>query len=42
MISVKGSFHELEAITEQKQIPTGTLVKVVQIADDNILVVQTL
>ncbi len=42
MISVKGSFHELEAITEHDRIPTGAVVKVVRIENNTILVVETL
>lgn len=42
MISIRGSFHELSAITEQGKIPTGAIVKVVKIESDNILVVETI
>ena len=39
MISVKGAFHELEAITERESIPSGSVVKVVRI-ENNILIVE--
>lgn len=41
MISINGSFHELEAMTEQEQIPSNSVVKVVSI-QDNILIVKTI
>jgi membrane protein implicated in regulation of membrane protease activity len=40
MISVNGAFHELEAMTENENIQSGTLVKVVDIENDNILIVE--
>ncbi|MFD1602028.1 NfeD family protein [Flavobacterium artemisiae] len=40
-VAVKGFIHELEAITENNQIESGTLVKVEKIAD-NTLVVKSL
>lgn len=40
MISVNGSFHELEAMTENNTIPSGSTVKVVRIENDNILIVE--
>ena len=40
MISVKGSFHELDAMTEQDKIASGAVVKVVRIESDNILIVE--
>ncbi len=39
MISVNGAFHELEAMTEHDKIPTGTVVKIVKIENENILIV---
>jgi hypothetical protein len=40
MISVKGAFHELDAMTEQGQIASGSVVKVVKIESGNILIVE--
>lgn len=40
MISVKGAFHELEAMTEHEAISSGSVVKVVRIEHDNILIVE--
>lgn len=42
MISVKGAYHELEAMTENDAIPSGTVVKVVRIEHQNLLIVETL
>jgi hypothetical protein len=42
MISVNGSFHELEAMTENDKIQSGALVKIVRIENDNILIVETI
>ncbi|KAF2507453.1 NfeD family protein [Flavobacterium foetidum] len=42
MISVNGAFHELEAMTEQDRIPSGSSVKVVRIENNNLLIVETL
>ncbi|WP_264535540.1 NfeD family protein [Flavobacterium sp. N1736] len=42
MISVNGAFHELEAMTENERIPSGTVVKVVKIENNNILIVETI
>lgn len=41
-ISINGAVHELEAITLGDSIPTGTTVKVVDIIDQKILVVEKL
>ena len=41
MISVNGAFHELEAMTEQEKIQSGSVVKVVKI-ENNILIVETI
>lgn len=41
MISIKGTFHELEAISEEtKKIETGSLVKVIKIENNKIVVVK--
>ncbi len=40
MISVNGTYHELPAMTELDKIPTGTMVKVVRIENENILIVE--
>ena len=42
MISVNGAFHELEAMTENDKIQTGSVVKVVKIENNNILIVETI
>lgn len=42
LISIKGAFHELDAITEHDQIQSGALVKVVDITHGNILIVETI
>ena len=42
MISVNGAFHELEAMTENEKIQSGTLVKVIRIENNNILLVETI
>ncbi|HLP28781.1 MAG TPA: hypothetical protein VK147_09080 [Candidatus Didemnitutus sp.] len=42
LISVKGAFHELEAMTENDTIQTGSFVKVVRIEHKNILIVETI
>ncbi len=42
MISVKGAYHELDAMTENDRIPSGTVVKVVKIENNNILIVETI
>ena len=41
-ISVNGSLHELDAITENDRIPTGSIVKIVDITSDNMVVVEKL
>lgn len=40
MISVNGAFHELQAMTESDSIPTGAVVKVVKIINEDILIVE--
>lgn len=42
MVSVKGAFHELDAMTEYEKIPSHTMVKVVKIINGNVLIVETL
>ncbi|HRO06898.1 MAG TPA: NfeD family protein [Ferruginibacter sp.] len=41
-VSVKGAFHEVDAVTEQDAIPSGTPVKIIQVMSGNILLVETL
>lgn len=41
-ISVNGSLHELDAISESDRIETGSIVKIVKITTDNIVVVEKL
>ncbi|HRI00920.1 MAG TPA: NfeD family protein [Saprospiraceae bacterium] len=40
MVSVNGTFHELDAMTENEKIETGSLVKIVRIENQNILIVE--
>jgi membrane protein implicated in regulation of membrane protease activity len=42
MISVNGAFHELEAMTENDKITTGSVVKVIKVENNNILIVETI
>lgn len=42
MVSVNGTIHELVAMTEEKKIQSGAIVKIVRIEDDNILIVETI
>jgi len=42
MISINGTFHELEAMTENDKIQSGSVVKVVRIENNNILIVETI
>ena len=42
MMSVKGSYRELDAMTENQKITTGTPVKVVKIENESIVIVETL
>ncbi len=42
MISVKGAYHELEAMTEKGKIPSGSTVRVVKIESNQILIVETI
>ncbi|MDZ4667260.1 MAG: NfeD family protein [bacterium] len=40
IVSAKGAFHELEAITENDSIPSGSMVKVVGVEGSNLLIVE--
>jgi hypothetical protein len=42
LISVNGSFHELDAMTENDKIPSGAVVKVKRIEKPNILIVENI
>lgn len=43
LVSVRGSVHELDAMTENEtKIPSGAVVKIVKILNENILLVETL
>lgn len=42
LISVNGSFHELDAVTEKDEIKTGSMVRITKIESGNLLVVETL
>jgi hypothetical protein len=39
-VSVKGSFHELDAITENEKIETSSTVRIIKIESDNLVVVE--
>lgn len=39
-ISINGSFHELDALTENDRIETGTMVKVIKIENNAVLIVE--
>lgn len=39
-ISVNGAYHELSAMTEEEKIPTGSLVKIVNIENNALLLVE--
>ena len=41
-VSVKGSVHELTAITLNERIPTGTLIKIIKIENNNLVLVEKL
>jgi hypothetical protein len=42
LISIKGAFHELDAMTENERIETGSIVKVVKIENGNILIIENI
>lgn len=39
-VSVKGSFHELDAITEKEKLETSAMVRIVRIESNNLVVVE--
>jgi hypothetical protein len=39
-ISVKGSVHEINAITENDRLPSGSLVRVIKIESNNLVLVE--
>lgn len=41
-VSVRGAVHELTAITNQERIPTGTLIKVIKVENNNLVLVEKL
>lgn len=40
LISVKGSYHELDAVTDNGTIPSGSIVKVIKVESNNLLKVE--
>ncbi len=40
MVSINGSVHELEAMTDGERIPSNSTVKIIKIENDNILIVE--
>ena len=42
LISLNGSFHELDAITEKDEIKTGSMVRIIKVESGNLLEVETL
>lgn len=42
LISIKGSVHELDAMTENNKIAVGAVVKVVKIENESVLIVETI
>lgn len=42
LVSVNGAVHELEAMTEEKEIRSGSVVKVVRYENQNIVIVETI
>ncbi len=40
MVSVAGAYHELQAMTYSDRIPSGTMVKVIKIENEDILIVE--
>lgn len=42
MVSVKGSTHELDAMTRQEKLMTGSAVRVVEIEGGNVLIVESI
>lgn len=41
-VSVNGTVHELNAITDNEELTTGSMIKVLEIVDDNLVLVQSL
>jgi hypothetical protein len=41
-VSVKGSFHELNAITYGEELATGTMIRIIELLDDNLILVEKL
>lgn len=41
-LSVKGAFHELDAVTENERIETGAVVKIVSTEGSNLAIVEKL
>ncbi len=42
LISVNGSYHELDAVTEKEEIKSGSIVKIIRIDNGDLLIVETL
>ena len=42
IVSVNGSYHELDAMTENEKIESGSVVKIVRIDNQNTLIVETI
>lgn len=42
MVSINGSMRELDAMTEKEKIPSGAVVKIVKVENDNILIVEVI
>jgi len=42
LISIKGSMHELDAMSKNESIPTGKVVRVVSVESGNVLIVENL
>lgn len=40
LVSVNGTFHELDAMTEADDIPTGASVRIIRIENDHMLIVE--
>ena len=39
-VSVRGSFHEVDAITEKEKIESSAMVKIIKIESNNLVVVE--
>lgn len=42
LVSVKGSVHELDAVTENEKIPSGGLVKIISVINGDLLLVESI